>query len=172
VVIKPSGISYEAMTAADVVVVDLEGHVVEGERAPSSETPMHTRIYREFPEVNAVVHTHSRYALAFAVLGRGIPVFCNEFLFLGGPLPVADYACAGTEAIGRAAVAALKGPPPVKGVLLRNHGALAVGAGLDEASDVAATIEILAQVYHLALQVGEPTLMSEAQIAELREVYA
>lgn len=172
IAIKPSGISYEMLTAADVVIVDLEGRVVEGDRAPSSETPMHTRIYREFPDVNAVVHTHSRYALAFAVLGREIPIFCNEFLFIEGPIPVTDYACAGTEAIGQAAVAALKGPPPVKGTLLRNHGALAVGADLAEASLVARTLEILAEIYHLALQVGDPVLLTEAQVSELREVYA
>lgn len=73
VVIKPSGVSYDSMTAADMVVVDLDGKVVEGKWKPSSDTPTHVALYRAFPAMGGIVHTHSRWATTFAQAGRGIP---------------------------------------------------------------------------------------------------
>ena len=84
VAIKPSGASYQRMKVEDIVIVDLQGQLVDGTLKPSSETPMHTLIYRECPEVNAVVHTHAPHALVLASLGREIPFFCNENLLIGG----------------------------------------------------------------------------------------
>jgi len=171
VAITPSGIAYETMQPEDIVIIDLRGNVVDGHYKPSSETPMHTLILRERPDVNAVIHTHSTYALTFAVLGRGIPLFCLEGLAIRGPVPVAEYACPSTEAIGRAALKALEGPPPVTGVLLRNHGALAIGADLKQAFGIAYRIETVARIYHLVLQIGEPIALTEEQIAEIYSVY-
>ena len=172
VAIKPSGASYERMQVEDIVIVDLQGRVVDGRLKPSSETPMHTLIYRECPEVNAVVHTHAPHALVLASLGLEIPFFCNENLLVGGPVPVTEYACAGTEAIGRAVLRALLGPPHVKAALIRNHGAISVGATLEEAALAAQAVEVLARAYHAALQNGEPAVLTEVQIEELYAVYS
>ncbi len=103
VAIKPSGVRYEDLTAESMVVLDVDGRVVDGALHPSSDTASHLYIYRERPDVNGVVHTHSRYATAFAAVGRPIPVYltaqADEF---GGEIPCADFAFIGDEAIGDA----------------------------------------------------------------------
>ena len=169
--ITPSGIAYDVLTPQDMVVITLQGEVVEGEHAPSSETPMHTILYREAVEVNAVIHTHSLHALAFAVAGMSLPVISTEGLAAGGPVPVSEYACPGTETQGWAALRAMQGPPPVNGVLLRNHGVLVSGPSLTRAYAIAYQIELSAQVYFMALQIGKPTILTEAQIAEIHSTY-
>ena len=151
--------------------MDLKGSVVDGHFKPSSETPMHTLVLRERPDVNAVIHTHSTYALSFAVVGKQIPIVCTEGLGIGGTVSVAEYACPGTEAGGRGALKVLNGPPPVAGTLLRSHGVLAIGADLEQALGIAHRIEIQAQVCHLALQIAEPASYTQEQIAEIRAVY-
>ena len=171
VAITPTRISYETMRPEDIVITDLNGTVVDGCHRPSSETAMHTRILLERNDANGVVHTHSTYALTFAVLGREIPLLCTEGLSIGGPVPVAEYACPGTLAAGQAALKALKGPPLVNGVLLRNHGVLTVGTDLERAMVSACHVEIAARIYHLALQIGEPIAFTEGQIAEIRSCY-
>ena len=125
VAIKPSGVRYEDLTAESMVVVDLDGTVVEGRRKPSSDTASHLYIYRHRPDVNGVVHTHSRYATAFAAVGRPIPVFltaqADEF---GGEIPCAGFALIGDEAIGAQVVESIGRSPAV---LLKNHGVFTVG---------------------------------------------
>ena len=105
VVIKPSGIRYEDLQPEHMVVVDLDGKIVEGTLKPSSDTASHLYIYRQRPDVNGVVHTHSPYATAFAALGRPIPVYLtalgDEF---GGPIPCAGFALIGGEEIGKLVV--------------------------------------------------------------------
>ena len=103
VVIKPSGVRYEDMMPEDMVIVDLDGDVIEGDLKPSSDTLSHLYIYRHRPDVGGVVHTHSPYATAFAAVGKPIPVcltaIADEF---GGPIPCGGFALIGSEAIGKA----------------------------------------------------------------------
>ena len=169
--ITPAGISYDDMSEEDLVVIDLNGDAVEGKYKPSSETPMHTTVYKNMPDVKAIVHTHSPFALAFATVGRSIPVISTEGLAVRGPIPVADYACPGTEAQGWAAIKAMKGPPYVMGTLLKNHGVLVTGASLSHAYSIACRIEMAAKVFFLALQIGEPDVLTDDQIKEIRSVY-
>lgn len=169
--ITPTGISYDDMSEEDLVVIDLNGGAVEGKYKPSSETPMHTTVYKNIPDVKAIVHTHSPFALAFAAVGRSIPVISTEGLAVRGPVPVADYACPGTEAQGWAAIKAMKGPPYVMGTLLKNHGVLATGANLSHAYSIACRIEIAAKVFFLALQIGNPDILTDDQVKEIRGVY-
>jgi len=171
VAITPTSIPYEDMSVDDLVIIDLDGGLVEGKHKPSSETPMHTTVYKDIPEARAVVHTHSPFALAFATVGRSIPVISTEGLAVRGPVPVAEYACPGTEAQGRAAIKAMKGPPRVMGTLLKNHGVLVTGTNLFNAYSTACRIEMAAKVYFLALQVGEPDALTDEQIREIRNVY-
>jgi L-ribulose-5-phosphate 4-epimerase len=120
VAIKPSGVRYEALLPEQMVVVDMEGNVVEGALSPSSDTASHLYIYRHRPDVNGVVHTHSRYATAFAALGRPIPVYLtamgDEF---GCPIPCGGFALIGGEEIGKVVVESIGESPAV---LLKNHG--------------------------------------------------
>jgi len=170
-VITPAGIPYDDMTAEDLVIIDLNGIVIEGDHKQSSETPMHITVYKNIPAVKAIVHTHSPFALAFATVGKSIPVITTEGLAVRGPVPVADYACPGTEAQGWAAIKAMKGPPSVTGTLLKNHGVLATGATLSHAYSTACRIEMAAKVYHLALQIGTPSTLTDKQIEEIRNLY-
>jgi L-ribulose-5-phosphate 4-epimerase len=172
IVITPGGIPYDTMTTEDMVILNLDGSVAGGNHNPSSETPMHMAIYRSMPKVSAVVHSHSPYAMAFATVGRSIPVICTEGLAVGGPIPVAAYACPGTEAQGKVAVQAMKGPPPVAGTLLKNHGALTTGKSLARAYTTACSIEMAARIYFLALQIGVPDILTEEQLHEIEHVYA
>jgi L-fuculose-phosphate aldolase len=170
-IITPTGISYDDMSEEDLVIIDFNGSRVEGKHKPSSETPMHTTVYKNIDEVKAIAHTHSPFALAFATVGRSIPVISTEGLAVRGPIPVADYACPGTEAQGRAAIKAMKGPPYVMGTLLKNHGFLVTGASLSHAYSMACRIEMAAKVFFLALQIGEPDILTDDQIKEIRNVY-
>ena len=170
-VITPAGIPYDDMTEEDLVIIDPKGAVIEGDHKPSSETPMHITIYNNLPAIKAIVHTHSPYALAFAAVGRCIPVISTEGLAVRGPVPVADYACPGTEEQGWAAIKAMEGPPSVTGTLLKNHGVLATGKTLSHAYSTACRIEMAAKVYHLALQIGNPDILTDKQIEEIRNLY-
>ena len=165
VAVTPSGVPYDGMTPEDICIIDLLGRPIDGRHRPSSETPMHTLIYRELPGVLGVVHTHSPYALAFAVVGRPIPPVCIEAIVSGTGIPVAQYALPSTEDIGRSALAALGSHH--KAVLLQNHGVLTIGKDVEEAMALACKVEEAARVYHLALAVGEPVVLSDEQLREI-----
>jgi len=166
--ITPSGVAYPTMKPEDVAVVTLDGKVVEGKLKPSSETPMHTLILREMPEVNAVVHTHAPHALAFAVAHRPLPLVCIEG-FPAGCLEVlvSEFGIPGTEQIGRNALEALRKQPGSRAVMLANHGLLTVGRTLAEAYTVASKVETQAKVYQLALTIGQPVCFTGQQIKEI-----
>jgi L-ribulose-5-phosphate 4-epimerase len=172
IIMTPSGIPYDEMSPDDLVVISVHGATVEGKHRPSSEAPMHVTLYETMPEIFSVVHTHSPYALAFAVAGRDIPVFSMEGIALGGPVPVAKYASPGTKDQGLVAVEAMNGPPVMTGALLRNHGVVAIGATLKDAYETACQIEMAARTYLLAMQIGTPALLTQDQIDEIRAVYA
>ena len=169
VVIKPSGVLYDDLRPKDLVVVDLEGQIVEGTLKPSSDTASHLYIYRHRPDVNGVVHTHSRYATAFAALGRPIPVYltamADEF---GGPIPCGGFAPIGTEAIGQVVVESIGSSPAV---LLKSHGVFAVGPTAKAAVKTAVMVEDVAATIWLALQLGQPEEIPAAEVARLHYRY-
>jgi L-ribulose-5-phosphate 4-epimerase len=154
VVIKPSGVRYEVLRPEDHVVVNLDGEVVEGDLKPSSDTESHLYIYRQRPDVNGVVHTHSPYATAFAAVGKPIPccltAIADEF---GGPIPCAGFALIGSEAIGRQVVEHIGSS---KVVLLKQHGVFTIGETATAAVKAAVMVEDVAKTVWLALQIGEP----------------
>ena len=153
--ITPSSYPYEAMTVDDIMVIDLDGNIIEGSHHPSSEWRMHAIVYRNMaPRVLSVVHTHSPYATAFAVNHQTIPaVLIEALVFLGGDIRCADYATPGTKEVGLNAVPALEGR---RGCTLANHGVLAVGGDLAQAYLNAEYIEDVAKIYAIARSVGTP----------------
>jgi L-ribulose-5-phosphate 4-epimerase len=169
VVIKPSGVRYEVLEPQMMVVVDLDGNVVEGELKPSSDTASHLYIYRHRPDVMGVVHTHSNYASAFAALGKPIPVYltaiADEF---GGPIPCGDFALIGGEEIGRVVVEAIGDSPAI---LLKNHGVFTVGADAEAAVKAAIMVEDVARTVWLALQLGQPEEIPAEAVAKLHQRY-
>jgi L-ribulose-5-phosphate 4-epimerase len=171
VVIKPSGIRFEHLTPEKMVVVNLDGDVVEGEYKASSDTTSHCYIYRQMPDVFGVVHTHSRYATAFAVVGRSIPCHTtamgDEF---GGEIPCGGFALVGGEEIGQRVVEALQGSRSPS-CLLINHGVFAVGSSAEQAVKAAIMTEDNAAIMYLAYQLGEPVPISQADIDKLYDRY-
>jgi L-ribulose-5-phosphate 4-epimerase len=155
VVIKPSGIRFEQLSPENMVVVDLQGKVVEGSYKPSSDTASHCYIYREKPEVFGVVHTHSRYATAFAAIGKPIPCFltgmADEF---GGEIPCGGFALIGGEEIGREVVSCLEGTHS-PAAILQNHGVFTIGKSPEAAVKAAVMAEDAAATSWAALQLSQ-----------------
>jgi L-ribulose-5-phosphate 4-epimerase len=170
VVIKPSGVRYEDMTPEDMVVVDLDGDVIEGDLKPSSDTLSHLYIYRHRPDVGGVVHTHSPYATAFAAVGKPIPVcltaIADEF---GGPIPCGGFALIGSEAIGKVVVESIGSS---SAVLLRKHGVFTIGPDAEAAVKAAVMTEDVAKSVWLAMQIGEPASIAEEDVAKLHDRYS
>ncbi|PWU46349.1 L-ribulose-5-phosphate 4-epimerase [Micromonospora globispora] len=170
-VIKPSGVSYDELTAANMILCDLDGTVVEGEFAPSSDTAAHAYVYRARPDVGGVVHTHSSYASAWAARGEAIPcvltAMADEF---GGEIPVGPFALIGGDDIGRGIVQTLAGHRS-PAVLMRNHGVFTIGRTARAAVKAAVMCEDVARTVHLARQLGEPVPIAPADIDALYDRY-
>ncbi|HPA58394.1 MAG TPA: class II aldolase/adducin family protein [Synergistales bacterium] len=159
--LSPSGVEYGLMKPEDVVVVDMDGRVKDGRLKPTSEMSLHLALYLSRPDIAAVVHTHSPYACVMACLGREIPVFHYLVALAGRKIPVAPYACFGTPELARSAAGSMGDG---KAVLLANHGMVSVGRSLSEAFRIAETVEFAAMVYSKALTLGEPRVLSDAEV--------
>ncbi len=170
-VIKGSGVLYDELTWEGITVCDLEGAVVDGVRAPSSDTDAHAYVYRSMPEVNGQVHTHSPYATAWAARGEEIPcvltAMADEF---GGPIPIGPFALIGDDSIGRGIVETLRGHRS-PAVLMRNHGVFAIGATARDAVKGAVMCEDVARTVHLARTLGEPIPIAPDDVDALYDRY-
>src|SRR3954464_3729662 len=170
-VIKPSGVSYDELDADTMVVTDLDGELVDGVHAPSSDTAAHAYVYRHMPEVGGVVHTHSTYATAWAARGEPIPcvltMIADEF---GGDIPVGPFALIGDDSIGRGIVETLRGSRS-PAVLMRNHGVFTIGATPRAAVKAAVMCEDVARTVHISRQLGAPLPIGQADIDALHERY-
>jgi L-fuculose-phosphate aldolase len=167
VLITPSGLDYGQLEPGNIVLVDLEKNVLEGALEPSSETPMHTGIYRARPQVDAVVHTHSRFATTLACLGLEIPPvhYMLTTLSEDGRIPLAPYATYGTEELAGYAGEVLG--ETHNACLLQNHGTITVGESTEEAFSRTVVLEEMAEVYYRARLAGEPILLSPEQVEEV-----
>jgi L-ribulose-5-phosphate 4-epimerase len=169
VVIKASGIRYEEMRLQHMVVVNLEGKLVEGDYKPSSDVYSHLYIYKHRPDVGGVVHTHSAYATAFAAVNKPIPVvltaIADEF---GGPIPCGGFALIGDDAIGKVVVECIGKSPAV---LLKNHGVFTVGKNAKAAVKAAVMTEDNAKTVWLAMQIGEPDIIPQEDVDKLHQRY-
>ncbi len=174
-VIKPSGVSYDELSADVMVVCELDGTKIDDgtpERLqPSSDTAAHAYVYRHMPEVGGVVHTHSPYATAWAAVGEPIPcvltMMADEF---GGPVPVGPFAIIGDDSIGRGIVETLR-ESRSPAVLMRNHGPFTIGRDARAAVKAAVMCEEVARTVHLARQMGEPLPIAQHHIDQLYERY-
>lgn len=170
-VIKPSGVSYDELTPESMVVCDLQGRLVEGEHAPSSDTAAHAYVYAHLPHVGGVVHTHSTYATAWAARGEEIPcvltMMADEF---GGPVPVGPFAVIGDDSIGRGIVETLRDSRS-PAVLMRNHGPFTIGRDGRAAVKAAVLVEEVARTVHLARQLGAPLPIDQEHIDSLYARY-
>jgi len=156
IAVSPSGIDYDEVTAADVVVVDRDGVVVDGGRLPSSELSFHLALYAARKEITAVVHTHSVYATTLACLHWELPAVHYLIAFSGDKVPLAPYATFGTPELANNVIAAIG---EYNAVLLANHGLVTVGRDMRSCFNVAEEIELVARIYYQAKSLGQPVLV-------------
>jgi L-ribulose-5-phosphate 4-epimerase len=170
-VIKPSGVDYDDLTPENMVVCDLQGRVVEGEHAPSSDTDAQAYVYREMPHVGGVVHTHSTYATAWAARGEPVPCVltmgADEF---GGEIPVGPFAIIGDDSIGRGIVETLRGSRS-PAVLMQNHGVFTIGSSAKAAVKAAVMCEDVARTVHISRQLGRPLAIDPHHVDSLYDRY-
>lgn len=170
-VIKPSGVSYDNLSAEAMVVCDLEGNLVQGDGAPSSDTAAHAYVYSHMPHIGGVVHTHSTYATAWAARGEPVPcaltMMADEF---GGDVPIGPFALIGDDSIGRGIVETLSGSRS-PAVLMQNHGPFTIGADARAAVKAAVMVEEVARTVHIARQLGEVIPIPQDDIDHLYNRY-
>ena len=162
--ISPSGIDYFETEPEDVVIMDLDGKVVEGERKPSSEWMMHLIFYKKRDDVEAVVHTHSRFSSTISCMRWDIPALHYYVAFAGKTIPCAKYASYGTQEL---ADNAFEGMGDGKAALLANHGLITIGRSVKEAFLVAEMSEEMAEYYYRTKSIGEPVLLDEEEMESM-----
>lgn len=166
IAVTPSSVKYHEIAPDDICVVDLSGAVVEGSRAPSVEAGMHAAVYRERPDVNAVIHTHQIYGSVFAVLNQPIPALFDEVaLALGESVEVAPYAFSGTPELAANVAGLLKNN--ANACIIQNHGIIVLGKNMDKALLATELLEKIAHIYYLALSTGKPVTTLPQPIQEM-----
>ena len=168
VAISPTGIPYNEIEPEDVPIVDLDGKQLKDGSSPSSETPMHTAVYRQRDDIGGIVHTHSPYATTFAALGRTINPAHYLIAFAGKQVKTAEYGRNGTEELAERAIESMSGR---NAVLLRNHGVLAVGSSLEDAHNVASRVEYCARIDYQASLLGKPKLVGDEELDDLIDYF-
>lgn len=169
IVITPSGVAYQTMKAEDIVVVNLDGKTVEGDKKPSIELPLHIEVYNVKKRVKAIIHTHSVHCTAFAIARKPIPAVCEDMVqIVGGGVEVASYFLSGSQELAQAAIDALQDK---SACLLANHGLLTVADSLSEAYKVTQIVEKSAQAVILAGTLGGAVELSQDDIDFMRDFY-
>jgi L-fuculose-phosphate aldolase len=168
--ITPTSIEYDKMKPEDIVVCAMDGTVLEGAKAPSSETPLHAAVYQHRDDIDAIVHTHSGHATTLAILGMPIPAVHYIIASLKTTtVPVAPYSTYGTPELAASVRDTFQAP--CMAVLIANHGMVAGGRTLKQAADGAETTEILAGYYYRSLAVGRPNVLTDSQMDEVFAKY-
>ncbi len=167
--ISPSGMDYFETKPEDIVLMDLEGKIVDGFRKPSSEWRMHLIFYQNREDVKAVVHTHSMFATTIATLRLDVPPASYLIAYAGKKVPCAPYATFGTQEIADAAYNTMG--KEYNAVLLANHGLIAVGPDMPSAFGIAEIIEMVCEIYYRAKCVGEPTILSDDEMDLMLEKF-
>jgi L-ribulose-5-phosphate 4-epimerase len=148
VIIKPSGIQFDDLTAENMVVVDLDGNVIEGTLKPSVDTASHLYVYRHRSDIHSIVHTHSPFATSFAIRGKDMPIYATTAAnIFGNGVPCSDFAAIGEEEIGEQIIRKIGDSPAI---LLRNHGVFTVGKDIESALKAAIILEEVAEYSHYA----------------------
>lgn len=166
IAVTPSGMDYENINEEDVVIMDLDGSKLEGMRKPSTEFPLHRRIYNTRDDIKAVIHTHSTFATAIACVRMKIPPITEEIIQLsGGDIETVKYELPGSEKLSKVVASALKSK---NAALLANHGSVAIGGSIKEALIFAEVIEKNAKTYILSKLCGEPKILDKETIERIK----
>jgi L-fuculose-phosphate aldolase len=168
VAVSPSGLEYLDIQPKDVVIVDIDGEIVEGKRKPTSELSFHLALYHKRSDIQAIVHTHSVYATTMACLNWEIPAVHYLVGFSGKKVPLASYATFGTEGLARNITESIGN---YNAVLLANHGLVTVGPDIFAAFCAAEEIELVAQIYYQSKCIGDPVILSEEEMKRVTEKF-
>jgi L-ribulose-5-phosphate 4-epimerase len=168
VVIKPSGYTYEKLTPEDMVVVDLDGKVIEGHLKPSVDTTTHLYIYSHRPDIFGVTHTHSTFASVFAALGKPIPAYLTATAMLGGEVPLGKFVPIGDKEIGEEVVAKIGSK---LAIIMQNHGVFTIGKDATQAIKMAIEIEEIAKITFFAQLMGNPIALTDDQVNMIANIY-
>ena len=168
IAITPSGIVYDVMTIEDIVILDLDGNLIEGKRKPTSEMAFHLALQNLRPDIHAVVHTHSDYATAMACLGWALPPVHYLIGYAGNEVPIAPYATYGTQELSDNICSVIG---EGNAVLMANHGVVCVGSSLDKAFTTAEMVEYVSHLYLLTKSVGDPVILDKHQMADVLEKF-
>jgi len=152
IIITPSGIPYHLVNPEDLVIVSFDNKI-QGKQKPSLETPLHLAVYKKRDDLETIIHTHSRYALAVSAVKTSVPVFIDEiFSHIGGEIAVVPYALPGSKELAENTIKKLEDK---NAVLLRNHGAVCCGKNLQDAFQTAEAVETICHIYILSTILGD-----------------
>ena len=169
VVLTPASTDYDTMTVADLVVTDIDGNIVEGERKPTTEMSLHLACLRKYSDIGAVMHCHAMYATMFAIVQQPIPCVIEEFdVYVGGDVPIADYKMTGSEELAEEVSKWVKDRGAV---LMANHGLLCVGKDAQDALKVAKLVERTAKILWGAKLLGEPVSLPQSTLDRFAPAY-
>jgi L-fuculose-phosphate aldolase len=168
VAIKPSGVDYFEMKPADVVVVSLDGQIVEGDLQPSSEIRFHLALLQHRQDINAVVHTHQVYATTIACMNWELPAVHYLVGFSGNKVPLAKYATFGSQELSDEILAAIGS---YNACLMANHGIVTVGKDIGSAFATAEELELVSRLYYQAKCIGEPVILSDKEMETIGEKF-
>lgn len=168
VVIKPSGVKFEDLLPEHIVVVDLDGKVIDGDLKPSTDTDTHLYVYQRRDDVMGMVHTHSTYASTFAVLGQPIPTCLTTCGMIGGEVPLGRYAPIGGEDIGQEIIDKIGRS---LAIVMQNHGVFTIGSSPQHATKVAVEVEEIAKITHLAMLRGNPIMLTGEKLEYMIDLY-
>lgn len=164
IAVSPSGVDYLEMKLEDIVLIDMNGQIIEGNRKPSSESDFHTMLYQKRGDINAITHTHSVYATTIACLNWEIPAVHYLVAFAGNKVPLVPYATFGTMELAENICNTIK---DYNAALLANHGLIAVGVDLASTFYIAEEIELVAQIYYQTRCIGNPVILSDKEMEKV-----
>ncbi len=168
IAIKPTGIDYFDLRPEDIVVMTPSGEIVESDKQPSSEVNIHLNLLKQRPDINAVVHTHSVYAVTIACLNWELPAVHYLIGYSGNKVPLAPYATFGTPELADNIVRSIGS---YNACLMANHGLVVVGKNLPSAFATAEEIELVCRIYYQARCIGDPVILSESEMASVCEKF-
>lgn len=169
IAITPSGMDYRNLTPSDIVIVDVDGNIIDGKWKASVDLSDHLYIYKHREDINSIIHTHSTYSSCFAILNE--PIECSSTTLaneVGGSVPVAKFSTPTSKKMGKCVIEAIGDK---RACLLANHGVIAVGPSVGHALTAAVMLEDSAKVYYLAKSIGTPVLLPDEEIQRARDVF-
>ena len=168
VAISPSGLDYYETTPEDIVILDIDGNLVEGKHRPSSEAGMHLAFYKNRADVSGIVHTHSKFATAIACMGWELPAVHYLIGMAGHRIKCTGYATYGSDELAKEALETIGDS---NAVLLANHGLIALGEDVDRAFSTAEHLEFVSEVYYLTKTLGTPNILSDENMDEVMKKF-